>query len=429
MIGRVIMRACIVGAGASGVTVAKSLAQRGVDFDWFEKGSALGGLWRYDNDSGTSSAYRSLQIDTSSRSLAYPDFPVPGEWPAYMRASQVLDYLECYASEFGVRDRVRTSTEVTAVEQVGVRWRVTTDKGTGEYDAVVVANGHLSVPRRPSFPGAFAGEELHSHDYRTPEPFSGKTVVVVGMGNSGCDIAVDLARVAGQVHLSTRRSAWILPKYLLGVPTDRWSGFFMRTLKLPTPFARNLVKALARFAVGPQERFGVPRPTHPIHREHATIGQELLQYVAYDWIRMQSNIAAFEGRRVRFTDGTEVDADAVVYATGYDASFPFLSDDLVNGAEGGGRLYRRILHPDAPGLYFAGLIQPVGPTIPLVEIQGRWIARAIDGQVALPGKEGMAEEIEAHRRWVEKSFVGSQRYRLEVDFRDYAGQLTEDMAA
>ncbi len=203
----------------------------------------------------------------------------------------------------------------------------------------------------------------------------------------------------------------------------------MRTLKLPTPFARNLVKALARFAVGPQERFGVPRPTHPIHREHATIGPELLQYVAYDWIRMQSNIAAFEGRRVRFTDGTEVDADAVVYATGYDASFPFLSDDLVNGAEGGGRLYRRILHPDAPGLYFAGLIQPVGPTIPLVEIQGRWIARAIDGQVALPGKEGMAEEIEAHRRWVEKSFVGSQRYRLEVDFRDYAGQLTEDMAA
>lgn len=423
------MKACIVGAGASGVTVAKSLAQQGVDFDWFEKGSALGGLWRYDNDSGTSSAYRSLQIDTSSRSLAYPDFPVPGGWPAYLRARQVLEYLERYAAEFDVAGRVRTSTEVTGVEQVGDRWTVTTDRGSGEYDAVVVANGHLSVPRRPSFPGTFDGQELHSHEYRTPEPFSGKSVVVVGMGNSGCDIAVDLARVAGQVHLSTRRSAWILPKYLFGVPTDRWSGFFMRTLKLPTPLARNLVKLLARVAVGPQERFGVPRPQHPIHREHATIGQELLQYVAYDWIRMRPDIAALDGDRVRFTDGTTVDADVVIYATGYDASFPFLPEDLVTGAEGGGRLYRRMLHPDAPGLYFAGLVQPVGPTIPLVEIQGRWIARALTGEVALPGKGAMAEEISTHRRWVEKSFVGSRRYRLEVDFRDYAGQLQQDMAA
>ncbi|MHA6626472.1 flavin-containing monooxygenase [Pseudonocardia sichuanensis] len=424
------MKACIVGAGASGVTVAKSLEQRGVDFDWFEKGSELGGLWRYDNDSGTSSAYRSLQIDTSSRSLAYPDFPVPRGWPAYLRASQVLEYLERYAAEFGVADRVQTSTEVTTVAQMGDRWAVTTDRhDTREYDAVVVANGHLSVPRRPAFPGTFTGEELHSHDYRTPEPFSGKTVVVVGMGNSACDIAVDLARVAGQVHLSTRRSAWILPKYLLGLPIDRWSGFFTRTLRLPTPVARNLVKAIARVAVGPQERFGVPRPRHPIHREHATIGQELLPYVAYDWIRMRPDIAELDGREVRFTDGTAVTADVVIYATGYDKSFPFLSEDLVAGAERGARLYRRIVHPDAPGLHFAGLVQPVGPTIPLVEIQGRWIARVLTGEVALPGKEEMAREIAAHRRWVEASFVGSERYRLEVDFRTYAGQLAADMAA
>jgi cation diffusion facilitator CzcD-associated flavoprotein CzcO len=424
------VKACIIGAGASGVTVAKSLRQRGIDFDWFEKGSALGGLWRYDNDSGTSSAYRSLQIDTSSRSLAYPDFAVPRDWPAYLRARQVLEYLESYAAEFGIADTVQTSTEVTSVEQVGDRWSVTTDRhGARVYDAVVVANGHLSVPRRPRFAGTFDGQELHSHDYRTPEPFSGKSVVVVGMGNSGCDIAVDLARVAGQVHLSTRRSAWILPKYLLGVPTDRWSALFTRRLRLPTPVARNLVKALARVAVGPQERFGVPRPAHPVHREHATIGQELLQYVAYDWIRVRPDIASLDGGAVRFTDGTSTAADVVIYATGYDPSFPFLPADLVARAESGGRLYRRIVHPDAPGLYFAGLVQPVGPTIPLVEIQGRWIARALAGDVTLPGEEAMAQEIAAHRRWVRANFVSSERYRLEVDFRTYAGQLEQDMAA
>ncbi|RFU21951.1 flavin-containing monooxygenase [Geodermatophilus marinus] len=423
------MKVCIVGAGASGVTVAKSLRQRGVAFDWFEKGSALGGLWRYDNDSDTSSAYRSLQIDTSSRSLAYPDFPVPREWPAYLRARQVLEYLERYAAEFGVADALQTSTEVTSVEPAGSRWSVTTDRyGTRGYDAVVVANGHLSVPRRPRFPGTFSGQELHSHDYRTPEPFSGRSVVVVGMGNSGCDIAVDLARVAGQVHLSTRRSAWILPKYLLGVPTDRWSAFLTRRLRLPTPVARNLVASLARLAVGPQERFGVPRPAHAVHREHATIGQELLQYVAYDWIRVRPDIASLDGDRVRFTDGTSTTADVVLYATGYDPSFPFLPADLVARAEHGGRLYRRIVHPDAPGLYFAGLVQPVGPTIPLVEVQGRWLARVLTGDVVLPGRDAMAQEIAAHRRWVRATFVGSERYRLEVDFRTYAGQLRRDMS-
>ncbi|HLU57207.1 MAG TPA: NAD(P)-binding domain-containing protein [Pseudonocardia sp.] len=424
------VKACIIGAGASGVTVAKSLRQRGIAFDWFEKGSALGGLWRYDNDSGTSSAYRSLQIDTSSRSLAYPDFPVPREWPAYLRASQVLEYLERYAAEFGVADLVQTSTEVTAVERVGDRWAVTTDRhGTGTYDAVIVANGHLTVPRRPNFPGTFTGEELHSHDYRTPEPFSGRTVVVVGMGNSGCDIAVDLARVARQVHLSTRRSAWVLPKFLFGVPTDRWSAFFTRKLRLPTPVARNLVKVVARAAYGPQERYGVPRPRHPIHREHATIGQELLPYVAYDWIRIRPDVARLDGREVRFTDGTSTAADVIIYATGYEPSFPFLPEALVDAADRGARLYRRIVHPDAPGLFFAGLVQPVGPTIPLVEIQGRWIARVLTGEVELPDPQAMEREIAAHRRWVRASFVGSERYRLEVDFRTYAGQLTADMAA
>jgi dimethylaniline monooxygenase (N-oxide forming) len=425
-----VTRVCVVGAGASGVTVAKGLHARGIAFDWFEKGSALGGLWRYDNDSGTSSAYRSLQIDTSSKSLAYPDFPVPAGWPAYLGADRVLDYLETYARTFGVADLVQTSTEVTSVRQVGTRWEVTTDRcGPRDYDAVVVANGHLSVPRTPVFPGTFSGEQLHSHDYRTSEGFRGKVVVIVGMGNSACDIAVDLARVAEQVYLSTRRSAWVLPKYVLGMPTDRLTALFARRMRLPTPVARNLVKVLARASAGRQERFGIPVPAHPIHREHATIGQELLPYVAYDWIRMKPDVAELAGDEVRFVDGTRVTADVLLCATGYDVSFPFLPPDLVASADAGGRLYRRVVHPDAPGLLFAGLVQPVGPTIPLVEVQGRWIARLLAGELALPAREDMEREIDAHRRWVARSFVGTERYRLEVDFRTYAGQLTSDMTS
>ncbi len=423
------VKVCIVGAGASGITVAKSLHERGVAFDWFEKGSALGGLWRYGNDSGTSSAYRSLQIDTSSRGLAFPDFAVPRHWPDYLGADRVLDYLESYAREFGVHGTVQTSTEVTSVRPVAGRWQVTTDRhGLQEYDAVVVANGHLTRPRTPAFRGSFTGQQLHSHTYRTSEAFRGKVVVIVGMGNSGCDIAVDLARVAEQVYLSTRRSAWVLPKYVLGVPTDRWTALLTRRLRLPTPVARNVVKALARASLGRQERFGIPTPRHSIHREHATIGQELLPYVAYEWIRIKPDVAELAGNQVRFTDGTTVTAEVLLCATGYDPDFPFLPDQLVATAESGGRLYRRILHPDAPGLLFAGLVQPVGPTIPLVAVQGRWIARVLTGDITPPPREQMEHEIAEHRRWVAASFVGSERYRLEVDFRRYAGQLQSDMA-
>ncbi|RZT88681.1 cation diffusion facilitator CzcD-associated flavoprotein CzcO [Pseudonocardia sediminis] len=423
------MKVCIIGSGASGITVAKALRQHGVAFDWFEKGSAVGGMWRYDNDSGTSSAYRSLQIDTSSRSLSYPDFPVPEHWPPYLRHEQVLEYLESYARHFGVLDDVTTSTEVTSVEPLdGGRWSVTTATGTtGVYDAVVVANGHLSVPRTPEVPGDFDGTRMHSHHYRTPEEFTGKRVVVVGIGNSACDIAVDLARVAEQVHLSVRRSAWILPKYLFGRPTDHWGRFFSGRLKLPTRLSRTAVRWVARLASGGQERFGLPGPPHKVHQAHGTVSQELLPYIAYDWIRVHPTIERFDGGEVVFSDGTRVRADAVIHATGYDTSFPFLPDDVVDAARHGERLYRRMVHPDRPTLLFAGLVQPVGPTIPLVEVQGRWIARVLTGAVPLPRPAAMESEIAAHRRWVAKTFVGSPRHRLEVDFRDHVTGLAKDM--
>ncbi|NMO88264.1 NAD(P)/FAD-dependent oxidoreductase [Actinomycetospora sp. TBRC 11914] len=424
------MKACIIGGGVAGITAAKALAERGLDFDWFEQGSAIGGMWRYENDSGTSSAYRSLQIDTSSRSLAFPDFPIPPDRPAYLRHSQVLAYLEAYAEHFGVADRVQTSTPVRSVRRDDRGWAVTVGEETParRYDAVIVANGHLSTPRRPEVPGHFDGEQLHSHHYRTPEPYTGRRVVVVGMGNSACDIAVDLARVASQVHLATRSTAWILPKYLLGRPTDHWNGLLVRKLRLPTRVARNIVRLAVRLVVGDQERFGVPRPPHRIDQAHGTVGQELLQYVAYGWIQVTPAIERLDGGEVVLTDGTRRAADAIVWATGYRPSFPFLPDDVVASADEGARLYRRIVHPDEPGLFFSGLVQPVGPTIPLVEVQGRWIADVLAGVVPLPERAAAEREIEAHRRWVRRTFVRSERHRLEVDFRAHTAALREDMA-
>ncbi|HEX2114122.1 MAG TPA: NAD(P)-binding domain-containing protein, partial [Alphaproteobacteria bacterium] len=276
---------CIIGAGSSGVAVAKALKQQGLDFDCFEKGSDIGGMWRYENDNGLSSAYASLHIDTSRENLGYPDFPVPKSYPDFLSHREFLRHLEAYADHFGIRPLItfRTSVEEVAPSPGG-RWTVRLDTGEKRsYGTVIVANGHLWDPRWPEFPGTFKGQQIHSHHYRTAAPFEGKGVLVVGLGNSAVDIAVDLCRRAASVTISTRRSAWIMPKYLMGVPVDRWSAFLSQRLRLPTRVTRAVMARLIRLGVGDQTRFGVPRPEHPMWREHATLSQELLPYIGHGW--------------------------------------------------------------------------------------------------------------------------------------------------
>ncbi len=419
---------CVIGAGSSGVAAAKALKERGLAFDCFEKGSDIGGMWRYGNDNGMSSAYRSLHIDTSRRSLGYPDFPVPDDQPDFLSHAQVLAWLEAYAARFEVRPHIRFRSEVASVAPEGQGWRVRLADGeVRPYRAVIVANGHLWDPRLPEFPGRFDGDAIHSHHYRTAAPYEDKDVLVVGIGNSAVDIAVDLGRRARSVHLSTRRSAWIAPKYILGIPTDRWTGFLTRKLRLPTPVARGAIRWLMLLAQGNQERYGVPRPPHPIWREHATISQELLPAIGHGRLRLKPDIRELRGREVAFADGSVGRFDAVIYATGYRASFPFLDASVFAVRDGEAGLYRRMLPPDRPGLLFAGLVQPIGPTIPLVEIQARWLAAVLAGAVRLPEAPVMVAEVRRHRQRIARRYVGSARYTLEVDFREYARQLRGDL--
>ena len=421
---------CVVGAGVSGLVTAKALRARGLACDVHEKGSDLGGMWRYENDNGVSSAYRSLHIDTSRASLGFPDFPIPSPHPDFLSHGQVLAHLEAYADRFGLRSSIRFGSEVTDVAPAADgAWSVTlADGSVRRYRAVVVANGHLWSPRMATFPGRFDGMVLHSHHYRTPTPFEGQDVLVIGIGNSAVDIAVDLARSAKSVTLSTRRGAWVMPKYIAGIPTDRWSAFLSRRLKLPTRWTRTLMGRLRVLAVGDQERVGVPKPAHPIWREHACVSQDLLPYVGHGWIRIKPNVKALEGRAVRFDDDSVAPVDTIVQATGYRTVFPFLSPSIFEVRDRDVRLYRRIAAPDRPGLFFVGLGQPIGPTIPLVEIQGRWVAAVLAGAVALPDRAAMDDEIARHRATLARTYVDSARYTLEVDYREHARALERDQA-
>ena len=419
---------CLIGAGSSGVAAAKALKQKGIGFECFEKGSDIGGMWRYENDNGMSSAYRSLHIDTSRRNLGYSDFPIPEDMPDFLSHWQVIRYLEAYADRFGVRPHISFRTEVTRVTPAAGRWNVTLSNGaTRRYRAVLVANGHLWDPRWPSFPGRLDGDVIHSHDYRTADRFEGKNVLVVGIGNSAVDIAVDLCRQAKQVYLSTRRGAWIMPKYIMGVPVDRWGAFFSRKLRLPTRISRSIVQRLMFLAVGDQRRYGVPKPKHAMWQEHATLSQELLSYVGHDWIRIKPDVRELQDDKVAFADGSVEAIDAIIYATGYKTTFPFLDPSVFAVHDNQAALYRRVLPPDRPGLYFVGLLQPIGATIPLVEIQSRWLAAVLAGEVKLPDRPTMEAEIAEHQRRLARRYVNSARYTLEVDYREYARQLRGDV--
>lgn len=421
---------CIIGAGSSGMTVAKSLKERGLDVQVFEKGSDIGGMWRYNNDNGQSSCYASLHIDTSRPNLGYSDFPLDSSLPDFPSHRQFLSHLERYCDAFGLKELVRFNTEVAEVIPRDGRFDVRLATGEVQnFGTVIVANGHLADPRMPDFAGAFDGSVTHSHDYRTSDPYDGKRVMVVGLGNSAVDIAVDIARRTEKVFVSTRRSAWVMPKYLWGVPIDQISAGLSRRFRLPTTVTRRVMSWLVRTGVGDQRRFGLPRPAHPMWREHATLSQELLPYIGHGYIEVKPNVQELRGDGVAFVDGTEEKLDAIIYATGYHITFPFLSNAVFDPATEAGMLYRRMVSLKYPGLIMAGLVQPVGPTIPLVEIQGKWIAAYLADKMTLPDTAGQSREVETHRNVQRKTYLDSNRYVLEVDFKTYSRQMKRDISA
>jgi dimethylaniline monooxygenase (N-oxide forming) len=422
-------RVCIIGAGSSGIATAKILHQKGIPFDCFEKGSGIGGNWRYLNDNGMSSAYKSLHINSSKRNMEYSDFPMPDDYPDYARHSQILDYFEAYVDHFGFRHKLIFKTEVVRVEPLSDgTYNVTTRNDAGErteaYKAVIVANGHHWHPKYPNFPGEFSGAVMHSHHYKTPDGMADKNILVVGIGNSACDIACETARIANQTFLSTRRSAYILPKYILGRPLDSYlTPFFFA---MPLWLRRIYGQILLFFARGSQAEY-VPVPKHPFLSEHPTITSDLLNMVGYGRVKMKPNVKELAGDRVRFEDGTEEAIDVIVYGTGYQISFPFFDKSFINPENNSLPLYKRVIHPNYPNLYFIGLFQPIGAIMPIAEWQSKWIAEVLAGEVVLPSPAEIQREMKIEEKRVKQQYVDSPRHTMQVDWHPYVNQIKREM--
>lgn len=421
------MKVCVIGAGSSGVTVCKSLIEAGVDFDCFEKGSALGGNWRFGNDNGMSSAYRSLHINTSRELMSYSDFPMPDSYPDYPGHELILTYFEQYAAHFGVTPRISFNTAVTSVKPEGNGYRVQTDTGLDRfYDGVIVCNGHHWNARYPNFEGQFNGLTLHAHDYKTPDIFRDKRVLVVGFGNSATDIACEAARSTGHVTLSTRSGAYVVPKYMFGKPADHLTK--PPLAYAPLWFKRAALQAGLWLSRGNQARFGVPVPDRPILREHPTVSQDLLTLAGHGMISVKPNIRRLDGDGVIFEDGSRENFDVIVWCTGYDISFPFFDPGFFQVKENRLELYGYVVAPEHPGLFFVGFIQPLGAIMPLAELQGRWVAKLLSGQCRLPAPEAMRADITRVTRHIHQQYIDRPRHTIQVDFFPYRRRLLKEMA-
>jgi hypothetical protein len=287
---------------------------------------------------------------------------------------------------------------------------------------VIVANGHHWKPRWPEPPfegaGEFEGEQLHVHHYREPDVLEGKRVLVLGMGNSAVDVAVESSRIAERTFLAMRRGAYVLPKFLGGKPIDESAPPAMS--HLPIAVQRFFFNRLLKMSVGEMTYYGLPKPDHKLLEAHPTVSSELLPRIGHGDIAVKPNIDRFAGgRTVRFADGSEEQVDLVVYCTGYEISFPFHDEVVFAAKDNRMPLYERVVSVENPGLFFVGFVQPLGPVMPIAEAQAEWIADLLAGGAVLPSDAEMRKEIAGYDRWLKKRFVASKRHTIEVDFHPY----------
>lgn len=429
------MSVCIIGAGCSGITTAKRLKEYGVAYDQFELSDDVGGNWYFKNPNGLSSVYESLHIDTSTTRLEFEDFPAPASYPDFPHHTLIHQYFRDYVDHFGLRDAITFNTGVEKAVRRDGGWAVTLSTGeTRHYTDLIVANGHHWNPRLPAWADdPFNGEVLHSHRYVNPfEPVEirGKTVIVVGMGNSAMDIASELSSpwMAKKLYVSARRGVWVLPKYRNGQAADK----VMAPPDVPKEQALAASRQLIRELVGKMSDYGLPEPDHEPLSAHPSVSADFLTKAGSGDIHMLPEIARLDGRTVHLVDGTTVEADVIVCATGYNMEFPFFDPgetELHPDADHRYPLFKRMIKPGVDHLFFMGLAQSSPTIVNLAEQQSKLLARLLTGRYALPPVEEQLRILEADEAAHLEQYYASPRHTIQIDFGRYCVDLMKEIEA
>ncbi|XP_013791917.1 dimethylaniline monooxygenase [N-oxide-forming] 5-like [Limulus polyphemus] len=436
-------RICIIGGGSSGMTSIKACLEEKLQPICFEKTDQLGGLWRYRDDTSDdlASVMKSTIINSSKEMSAYSDYPPPKEFPNYMHHSYMIRYIEMYAEKFDLVQHVRFRHEILKVvenqdPEKNECWKVTIrDIAKGQsfddfFDGIMVCSGHHVYPQIPTFPGmeSFKGKVLHTHDYKKPDGLGDKKIVIVGIGNSGGDVAVELSQIADKVYLSTRSGCWIIPRVgPHGLPFD--ATFLKRswnTLWNNAPYS--LLCYISEKYVNTRfnhETYCI-KPKHRIFGQHPMVNDALPNRILSGTVELKGNIKEFTENGVIFEgEDEELGVDVVILATGYKIDFPFIDDKIFSVKDNKVELYKYVFPPKLKhqSLAFIALAQPVGSLLPIGEIQARWFALLMAKKVKLPPVEEMMDDIKKKHDDQVKRYLENPRYTIQLDWISYMDEI------
>ncbi len=378
-------RYCIIGAGPAGLAQARAFKSAGLAYDHYERHNDVGGIWQIEHPG--SPIYESARLISSKAHSSFLCYPMPKSWPDYPGHTQVREYLQAFARDFGLRDAITFSSTVTAVEPTDRAWLVTLGDGQEfRYQGVVAANGMTWEPEVPSYQGAFTGEVRHAVSYASKDEFLGRRVLVVGGGNSGCDIACDAATAAKAAFISLRRGYHVIPKHIFGRPAD----VFAESLpNLPMRMQQPMLQGLLRLLQGDLRQYGWPRPQHPILASHPIINSAIFGHLKAGRLIAKPDIAALEGDRVLFADGSREEIDLILYATGYRMAFPFLDRGLIKWVGSRVGNFLTVFNPDVENLFTLGFLSTNAGVFADFDRLAHLVSQYILDQSGAPAKAAM----------------------------------------
>lgn len=351
-------RQCIIGAGPGGLAMARSFQSKGIPFDVFEKHSDVGGIW--DPTNPGSPIYKTAHFISSKTLSAYFDFPMPDHYPDYPDNRQILEYHRSFARTYGLYQHIHFNTPIRNVEKVENRWLVTLANGERRsYAGLVCASGITWDPAMPELAGAadFNGEIIHSVAYNDPDYFRGKRVMVIGAGNSGCDIACDAGHSADAAFISVRRGYYFIPKHIFGQPAD---VFGESSTWIPTRISQSIFALLLKNIVGDLTKVGLPKPDHKIFESHPIMNDQLIHNLRHGDVHAKPDIQRLNGDFVEFKDGTREKVDLIVCATGYKWSIPYMDSSYFIWRGGRPDLYLSLFNREHENLFAIGYMETDG---------------------------------------------------------------------
>ncbi len=424
------MKVAVIGAGPSGITALKNLLDQGIDSLAFDRNEDIGGNWIYSENESHSSVFETTHIISSKTLSQYEDFtfdefdPEAADYPSH---DTLRRYFQAYAKKFNLYPHISFGTIVKHCIRLDEQtWQVTTEKDGIEtvdtFSHLVVSNGHHWKPRFPEYPGKFDGEFIHSHNFKKATPFAGKRVLVIGGGNSACDVAVETSRVSKLTAISWRRGYWIAPKFLLGKPADKVAeGTKWLPIKVRSFFNQILLKTFW----GDYKNYGLRPIEEPFGATHPTINDELLHKIRHGKVKPRMDIKRFEGKQVLFEDGKSEEYDTVIACTGYWLSHPFFDKDFIDYSKGPVPLYLKMFHPEYQNLYFIGMFQPLGCIWPGAELQSKLMAQELIGNWQRP--KNIQELCEKEVTNPHYQQVNSPRHTITVDYHLFVKTLKKEL--